>query len=61
MSVRQDGRTFPAIAWRSAERSPMFEQHRSNLELAFSVDKNEFNGDTYIELTLADARGFETR
>jgi single-stranded-DNA-specific exonuclease len=61
MSVRQDGRTFPAIAWRSAERSPMFEQHRSNLELAFSVDKNEFNGDTYIELTLADARGFEAR
>ena len=61
MSVRQDGRTFPAIAWRSAERSPMFEQHRANLELAFSVDKNEFNGDTYIELTLADARGFEAR
>ncbi|MDQ3169758.1 MAG: single-stranded-DNA-specific exonuclease RecJ [Acidobacteriota bacterium] len=60
MSVRQDGRTFPVMAWRSAERAKMFEEHRGNLELAFSVDKNEFNGDTYIELTLADARGFGT-
>lgn len=59
MSVRQDGRTFPVMAWRSAERAKMFEEHRGSLELAFSVDKNEFNGDTYIELTLADARGFE--
>lgn len=58
MSVRQDGRTFPAIAWRFAERAPMFEEHRANLELAFSVDRNEFNGETYVELTLADARGF---
>ena len=61
MSVRQDGRTFPVMAWRSAERAKMFEEHRGSLELAFSVDKNEFNGDTYIELTLADARGFEVR
>ena len=59
MSVRQDGRTFPVMAWRAAERAKMFEEHRGSLELAFSVDKNEFNGDTYIELTLADARGFE--
>jgi single-stranded-DNA-specific exonuclease len=58
MSVRQDGRTFPAIAWRAADRLPLFEEHRANLELAFSLDKNEFNGDAYVELTLADARGF---
>jgi len=58
MSVRQEGRTFPAIAWRFAERLPLFEQHRSNLELAFSLDKNEFNGEAYVELTLADVRGF---
>ena len=60
MSVRQDGRTFPAIAWRFADRLPLFEQHRENLELAFSLDKNEFNGEAYIELTLADVRGFGT-
>ena len=60
MSVRQEGRTFPAIAWRFAERLPMFEEHRGSLELAFSLDKNEFNGEAYVELTLADARGFGT-
>ena len=59
MSVRQEGRTFPAIAWRAAERLPMFEQHRDRLELAFSLDTNEFNGDAFVELTLADARGYE--
>lgn len=58
MSVRQEGRTFPAIAWRAAERLPLFEQHRDSLELAFSLDKNEFNGEAYVELTLADVRGF---
>ena len=58
MSVRQEGRTFPAIAWRAAERLPMFEQHRDRLELAFSLDTNEFNGDAFVELTLADARAF---
>jgi single-stranded-DNA-specific exonuclease len=58
MSVRQEGRTFPAIAWRCAERLPMFEEHRANLEVAFSLDQNEFNGDAFVELTLADARGF---
>jgi single-stranded-DNA-specific exonuclease len=60
MSVRQEGRTFPAIAWRFAERLPMFEEHRGNLELAFSLDKNEFNGEAYVELTLADARRYGT-
>jgi len=58
MSVRQGGRTFPLMAWRSAERAAMFEEHRENLELAFSVDRNEFNGEAYVELTLADARGY---
>ena len=58
MSVRQEGRTFPAIAWRAAERLPLFERHRDHLELAFSLDKNEFNGEAYVELTLADVRGF---
>ncbi|MEX2270386.1 MAG: single-stranded-DNA-specific exonuclease RecJ [Vicinamibacterales bacterium] len=59
MSVRQEGRTFPAIAWRFAERLPMFEEHRGSLEVAFSLDKNEFNGEAYVELTLADARGYD--
>ena len=58
MSVRQEGRTFPAIAWRAAERLALFEQHRDRLELAFSLDTNEFNGEAYVELTLADVRGF---
>lgn len=58
MSVRQQGRTFPAIAWRAAERIGTFEQHRDNLEVAFSLDTNEFNGEAYVELTLCDVRGY---
>jgi len=58
MSVRQQGRTFPAIAWRAVERLPLFEQNRDNLEVAFSVDTNEFNGEAYVELTLCDVRAF---
>jgi single-stranded-DNA-specific exonuclease len=59
MSVRQKGRIFRAIAWRSADREPFFAEHRGALDLAFSLTQNTFNGETYTELTLADARAPE--
>ena len=56
MGVRQDGRIFRAIAWRAVEREGFLLEHRAGLDLAFSLTENSFNGETYVELTLADMR-----
>jgi single-stranded-DNA-specific exonuclease len=54
MTFAQDGRRFRAIAWRAVERAAFLESHRSGVNLAFSLDKNEFQGETYLELSVAD-------
>jgi single-stranded-DNA-specific exonuclease len=56
MSFRQDGRVFPAIAWRSADRADYFTEHRAALDLAFSLEQSRYQGETYLELHVADAR-----
>jgi single-stranded-DNA-specific exonuclease len=56
MALRQDGRTFRAVAWRAIERQAFLEQHRARLDFAFWLEQNTFNGETYLELTVADAR-----
>ncbi|HJR58096.1 MAG TPA: single-stranded-DNA-specific exonuclease RecJ [Vicinamibacterales bacterium] len=57
MTFAQDGRRFRAIAWRAAERAGFLEEHRAGVNLAFSLDKNEFQGETYLELSVADFKG----
>ena len=59
MSLRQDGRIFRAIAWRAAERHDHLAAHRAALDVAFSLEQNRYNGETYVELTLADVRKSE--
>jgi single-stranded-DNA-specific exonuclease len=59
MTVRQDGRLFRAVAWRAAERAALLQEHRTNLALAFSLDRNEYQGETYLQLTVADIRPVE--
>ncbi len=56
MTLRQDGRTFRAVAWRAIERQAFLQEHRARLDFAFSLDQSMYNGDTYLELTVADAR-----
>ncbi len=56
MALRQQGRIFRAIAWRAVEREPFVVEHRSALDVAFSLSQNTFNGETYTELTVADFR-----
>jgi single-stranded-DNA-specific exonuclease len=56
MGVRQKGRVFRAIAWRAADREAFFVEHRAALDLAFCLTQNAFNGETYTELSLCDAR-----
>ena len=57
MTLKQEGRIFRAIAWRAAERHDYVIEHRTALDVAFSLDENQYNGETYVELTLADIRG----
>ncbi len=56
MSLRQDGRIFRAVAWRAAERHEFLSGHRAGLDVAFSLEQNQYNGETYVELTLADLK-----
>ncbi|MBI4486548.1 MAG: hypothetical protein HY655_11110 [Acidobacteria bacterium] len=60
MSLRQDGRIFRAVAWRAAERHDYLTEHRAALDVAFSLEQNQYNGETYVELTLADLKSSET-
>jgi len=56
MSLKQDGRIFRAVAWRAAERHEYLTEHRAALDVAFSLEQNQFNGETYLELTLSDLK-----
>lgn len=59
VTLRQDGRVFNAIAWRAAEKAAHWEQHRQTLRLAYSLEKQTYQGETTIELTVADLRSPE--
>jgi len=56
MALRQDGRVFRAIAWRSAERHELLTEWKDAVDVAFSLEQNQYNGETYTELTLADIK-----
>ena len=56
MSLRQRGRTFRAIAWNSVEKESVIAGAGGGLEVAYALEQNEFNGNTYTELRLSDAR-----
>jgi len=54
--VRQDGRSFRAVAWRAIERESYLLANPTGLELAYSLDQGEFRGEKTTELTVADVR-----
>jgi len=56
MALKQDNRIFRAIAWRAAERLDFIAEHKAALDVAFSLEQNQYNGETFVELTLADVR-----
>lgn len=60
MSLKQEGRIFRAVAWRAAERHDFLSEHKAALDVAFSLEQNQYNGNTYVELTLADLKRHET-
>lgn len=59
MALKQEGRIFRAVAWRAAERHDYLVEHRASLDAAFSLEENQYKGETYVELTLADLRKSE--
>ncbi len=59
LMFRQDGRSFRGVAWRAAEREAYLTANRFGLELAYSLDQNDFRGERVTELTVADVRAPE--
>ena len=54
MTFAQEGRRVRAIAWRAAERADFLTRNRAAVNLAFSLERNEFQGETYLELNVCD-------
>ena len=54
MTFAQEGRRVRAIAWRAAERADFLTRNRAAVNLAFSLERNEFQGETYLELNVRD-------
>jgi single-stranded-DNA-specific exonuclease len=57
MTFAQGGRRFRAIAWRAVERADFLTRNRAGVNLAFSLEKNEYQGETYFELNVCDFKG----
>lgn len=56
LRFRQEGRSFRGVAWRAADRESYLSANRFGLELAYSLDENEFRGERVTELTVSDVR-----
>jgi single-stranded-DNA-specific exonuclease len=54
MAFRQDGRVLRGIAWRASEREAFVTEHRSAIDLAFSLEQDTWNGERYLQLSIAD-------
>lgn len=59
MAFRQEGRVMRGIAWRARERESFISEHRAAIDLAFSVEQDTWNGDRYLQLSVADFRAPE--
>ena len=59
MALRQDGRVLRAMAWRASDRSDFVAEHRDNLDVAFSVQHDAWNGERYVQLTVEDFKAPE--
>ena len=60
MAFKQDGRVFRGIAWRSSERESFVTEHRAAIDLAFSLENDIYNGERYLQLSVADFRAPES-
>jgi len=56
MSMKQDGRVLRAIQWNAAERGEKLTSQKAGVEIAYTVEENEYMGNKYVELRLEDFR-----
>ena len=56
MAFRQEGRIMRGIAWRASERETFVAEHRAAIDLAFSLEQDTWNGERYLQLSVADFR-----
>jgi single-stranded-DNA-specific exonuclease len=56
MAFRQDGRVMRGIAWRAADREHFVAAHKGGIDLAFSLEQDTWNGERYLQLSIADFR-----
>ena len=56
MTVKQNGRILRAIQWNAAEREPNLTAKKDAVEIAYTIEENEFQGTKYVELRLEDFR-----
>jgi single-stranded-DNA-specific exonuclease len=56
MAFRQGGRVLRGIAWRASERESFVTQHRAAIDVAFSLEHDTWNGERYLQLSVADFR-----
>jgi single-stranded-DNA-specific exonuclease len=61
LHVKQGGRVFRAMAWRSADRAAFIAEHRQALALAYSIDRNTWRGESTVELHVADLQAGAAR
>jgi len=59
MAFKQDGRVIRGIAWRASERESFVSEHRAAIDLAFSLEQDSWNGERYLQLSVADFRAPE--
>ena len=60
MALKQDGKVMRGMAWRAADREDLVVEHKAALDLAFSLEQETWNGEAYVQLSVADFRGSES-
>lgn len=56
MSFKQDGRVLRGIQWNAAGREDQLTAQKDGVELAYTLEENEFRGEKYLELRVDDFR-----
>jgi single-stranded-DNA-specific exonuclease len=56
MSVKQSGRILRAIQWNAAEHNDRLTSLKESVEIAYTIEENEYQGTKYVELRLEDFR-----
>jgi single-stranded-DNA-specific exonuclease len=56
MSVKQNGRLLRAIQWNAADRETALLAKKDGVEIAYTVEENEYQGNKYVELRVEDFR-----